>query len=362
MSIPFNESEMKVVSEIPSRFGGPGTPVYDFPVTPREAYWGMIKREPVWEPTNIETLLFCPRIIPDNIARAMVFDGTMFNMRQDGGGKDMFGVDWEYVPQVGGSMVRPGNPMLEDANDWYDKLVWPDIDSWDWEGNAKIANEKYLAPNKDKFVNFWFMTGWFERLISLMEFDSAIYALVDEDQQDAVKAFFEKLSDLYIRIFDKVLTYYDHVDGFLIHDDWGAQRETFFSPAVCEEMIVPYMKKVTDFLHSKGKVCELHSCGQILKQVPNMIKAGWDCWQPQVMNDIHKIYELYGDKIVVAAVPDLFDPKTATEEEQRASARKFAEEYCSPDKPTYLNFVALQVLTPAFREEIYRQSRIRYGG
>lgn len=358
MSIPFDPSELKVVSETPSFTGGPATPIYDFPVTPREAFAGMLAHKPVWMPTNIETLLFCPGIIPDNVARAMVFDGTPFNPHTDGGGKDMFGIDWEYVPQVGGSMVRPGHPLLEDATEWYDKIVWPDIDSWDWEGSAKIANEKYLKT--DKFINFWFMNGWFERLISLMEFDGAIMALVDEDQKDAVKEFFDRLTDLYIRIFDKALSYYSHIDGFLIHDDWGSQRETFFSPAVCEEMIVPYMKRVTDFLHSKGKTCELHSCGQILKQVPNMIKAGWDCWQPQPMNDIHKIYELYGDKIVVAAMPDLFDPRTATEEEQRASARKFADEYCAPDRPSYLSFAALQVLTPAFREELYKQSRINY--
>jgi hypothetical protein len=29
----------------------------------------------------------------------------------------MFGIEWEYVPQVGGSMVRPGKPFVEDANE-----------------------------------------------------------------------------------------------------------------------------------------------------------------------------------------------------------------------------------------------------
>ena len=359
MSIPaFDPSELKVVSEIPSFFGGPATPVYNYPVTPKEAYAGMLSGKPVWEPTTIETRLFCPKIIPDNIARAQVFDGSPFNALTDGGGKDMFGVEWEYVAQVGGSMVRPGNPLLEDANEWREKLVWPDIDAWDWEGSAKFSNDAYV--DCDKYVNVWFLNGWFERLISFMEFDGAIMAMVDEDQKDAVKELFDKLTDLYIRIFDKFITYFPKIDGFLIHDDWGSQRETFFSPAVCEEMIVPYMKRATDFIHSKGKTAELHSCGQILKQVPNMIAAGWDCWTPQPMNDIRKIYELYGDKIVIAAMPDEFDPRTTSEEEQRAFARKFADEYCRPEKPTYTNFSAIPMLTPAFREELYIQSRKNY--
>lgn len=360
MSIPaFNLSELKVVSEVPSYFRGPATPLYDFPVTPKEAYASMLARKPVWQPTSIETRLFAPRILPDNIARGFVFDALPFDPMKSGGGKDMFGIEWEYIPAVGGSMVRPGNPLLKDANEWCDKIIWPDINAWDWDGSAKDNNDAYI--DCDKYVNVWFMNGWFERLISFMDFDGAIMAMVDEDQKDAVKELFDMLTDLYLKIFDKFITYFPKIDGFNIHDDWGSQRETFFSPAVVEEMIVPYMKRVTDFIHARGKSCELHSCGQILKQVPNMITAGWDCWTPQPMNDIRKIYELYGNKIIIAVMPEEFDPKTTPEEEQRAIARAYADEFCTPSKPSYLNISAIPLLTPAFREELYKQSRINYG-
>jgi hypothetical protein len=29
------------------------------------------------------------------------------------------------------------------------------------------------------------------------------------------------------------------IDGFNVHDDWGQQKETFFFPAVAEEMLSP---------------------------------------------------------------------------------------------------------------------------
>ena len=122
------------------------------------------------------------------------------------------------------------------------------------------------------------------------------------------------------------------------------------------------MKRVTDFIHSKGRFCELHSCGQILKQVPNMIKAGWDCWAGQPMNDFKKIYELYGDKIILAIAPEPFDGNTISEAEQRALAREYANAFCNPDKPTYMSIAAVSLLTPAYREEMYRQSRINYSG
>ena len=88
-----------------------------------------------------------------------------------------------------------------------------------------------------------FLNGFgFERLISFMGFEAAAMALVDEEQQDALKELFDRLSDLYCRIIDKCCEAYD-IDGFIIHDDWGTQRAPFFSFDTGRELLVPYMKK-----------------------------------------------------------------------------------------------------------------------
>jgi hypothetical protein len=337
-------------------FNMPPSPIYRFPVTMKEAVKGLLRREAVWQICDIETLMFAPRIYPDNVARALVSEADAMPP-EEGGGPDIFGIEWEYIPVATGSMVRPGKPLLADANEWMEKVVWPDIDSWDWEGSSK-RNAAFL--NNDRYNSCWIQNGWFERLITFMDFEGAILAIVDEDQKDAVKALFDKLSDLYIKLIDKFLQYFPGIDGFLIHDDWGSQKETFFAPSVVEEMIVPYMKRVTDFIHSKNRFCELHSCGQILKQVPNIIKAGWDCWAGQPMNDFKIIYELYGDKLVLAIAPEAFDGNTVSEAEQRARAREYANAFCNPNKPTYMSIGAVALLTPAYREELYRRSRINY--
>jgi hypothetical protein len=122
-------------------------------------------------------------------------------------------------------------------------------------------------------------------------------------------------------------------------------------------MLVPYMKRLNDFIHSKGKYSDFHCCGQNLKQVPNMIKAGWDSWSGQPMNDTAKAYELYGDQILIGVLAPTLAPD-ATEEEQRAAAREYADKYCRPDKPSVLN--GGFSLNQAFREELYKQSRINY--
>ena len=358
MAIPaFDPKELKVVSETMG-FHGLSMPIFDFPVTMREGYRALYERRPIWQITGIEGQIFTPRIIPDNVARALVFEAQKFDSK-NGGGPDMFGIEWEYVPMAGGSMVRPGKPFMEDASEWYDKLVFPDIEKWDWEGCAKENNGTYV--NDQKFTSVWFQTGWFERLISFMDFEGAIMAMFDEDQQDAVKDLFDHVSDLYIRIIDKFIDYFPCIDYFYMHDDWGSQKETFFSPALCNEMVVPAMRKVTDHIHARGKFAELHSCGQIMKQVPNMIEAGWDAWGGQKMNDTQKMYELYGDKILIGVIPDEFDPKTTSEKEQREMARKFAEKFCNPEKPCFVNSNAGSFLTLPYREELYERSRRIFG-
>ncbi len=351
----FDEKELDVQNNDVSMFGT--IPIYNYPVTPKEAHKAMLDHKPIWVTTGAETTIFTPLCYPDNIARAFVFEARPFNPA-DGGGKDIFGIEWEYIPVANGSMVRPGKPFLEYADEWYDKIVWPNPEEWDWKGTAEL-NQEYL--NTDKYVMFMILNGWFERLISFMEFEGAIMAMADEDYQEDVIKLFDKLSDLYIKVIDLVCEYMPQVDGFCVHDDWGSQKETFFSPALVEKVIVPAMRKVTDHIHAKGKYAELHSCGQIYKQVPNIIKAGWDNWNPQPMNDTEKIFEEYGDQLVVGVIPQMSSAEDADEATQIAEADAFVQKICSdPKKTATINYSAVRRMTNAFARELYKASRIAY--
>ncbi|MBR3397219.1 MAG: methyltransferase [Lachnospiraceae bacterium] len=358
MSYPFHDDELEVIGHLPTRSGI--MPLYRFPVTMKENVRAtLLKEEPVWECLGYENQIFTPRIMPENAVRGLVFEAKPFDNDTQAGGKDMFGIEWEYIPSVGGSMVRPGKPFLEDMYDWEEKIKWPDVDAWDWAGSAE-ENKEYVKTTRA--LQVWIQTGWFERLISFMDFEDAIMALFDDDQQPQILAFFDRLADLYINIIDHYITWFPMITSFYMHDDWGSQKETFFSPALVEKMIVPSMRKVTDHIHARGYCAELHSCGQIRKQVPNMIKAGWDTWSGQPMNDARAIYEEYGDQIVVGVIPDIFDPDATTVEEQRERARAFVREYCRPGRPTVINRMGAEFITDAFREEVYKQSRLIYGG
>ena len=360
MGIKFDEKELQVLEISPS-FRNSRVPVFNFPLTMREGWRRMaVDKKPEWLCTSVEVGNFYPDIIPDNRARGFVNDGGINISDEEKGGKDMFGIEWVYVPVAGGSMEKPGNPHLfDDANDWKEHIVWPDINTWDWEGCSK-RNKEFL--NNGKFNYIPLLNGFgFERLISFMGFEDAAVALVDEDQHDALKELFDKLSDLYCGIVDKCCQYFD-IDGFLVHDDWGSQRAPFFSFEAGRDLLVPYMRKVTDHIHAHGKVAELHSCGCNEKQIENFIAAGWDIWGPMAnINDTQALFEQYGDQIIIGVNPDAYDPENDSEEVIRAKARAFVEKFCSnPKKICIVNRYFSPYLQGVYAEELYKASRQIY--
>ena len=96
------------------------------------------------------------------------------------------------------------------------------------------------------------------------------------------------------------------------------------------------MKRVTDFLHAHGKHCDFHSCGMNETMVPNMIAAGWDSWMPQTINNIERIYQTYGDQLIIAVTYPWPAP-CATEQEQLAAVEDYMEKFCNPHKPSLLD-------------------------
>lgn len=351
--IPFSEKELEVLGELPPEFEGlESTKIYNTPISNKEN-WKLLFREkhPVWVPGDIDNTFFSPTVIPDSGARALVVEAIPFDPDSQGGGPDMYGTEWVYQPQQMGSMVRPGVPRVADMNDWKEIVKRPDIDAWDWEASAK-ANREYLSV--DRYICCQLLSGWFERLISLMDFAEAALALIDEDQQDAVHEFLDATSDDMCKIIDKICEYMPEVDGFVIHDDWAGQASPFFSQDTAMEMIVPHMRKVTDHIHAKGKFAELHSCGHGETRIEAIIAAGWDAWAPQPMNDVPALYEKYGNKIVL-----MLDPGVLPEDDeptQREKARAFAHRFCKPGKVA-IPGGELYINLPAFVEELYIETR-----
>lgn len=353
--IPFNSKELEKAGEY-FQIPGPGTlPKYSFPIAPRENFLRAVKeRDPLWIPDYYDLTTLCPACYPDSIARGFVMGPESFDYMDDDkkGGKDMFGIDWVYVPVAGGSMVEPGNPTLEDMNDWREKVTMPDVDSWDWAGSKEKFDE--FLKEDDGVRVLWIFTGLFERLIALLDFENAALALVDEDQEEAVHSFFSELCGVYEKMIKHYKEDFD-ADIIYFHDDWGAQKSPFFSLEVCMEFIVPYLKRIVDYTHSLGILFEMHSCGMNDMLVPAYLEAGVDLWAPQQQNDFDKIIEMVDGKIVIG----IWDaaPEEGTDDEKYAVGKAVADKYAPDYKKHPIYTCNLWSVQEKFKEGLYVESR-----
>jgi hypothetical protein len=155
-------------------------------------------------------------------------------------------------------------------------------------------------------------------------------------------------------MIDKYIYCYNF-DMLCLHDDWGSQRAPFFSLATAREMIVPHMKKVSDYCHAHGIFFDLHSCGKNELLVPAMIEAGVDVWSPQPMNDIGMLIKKYPEMNFGYSIPGI--NMDMNDEELFTAIDKFI----NVDFKGHTNFVAsAMTMNPKAREFLYEISRKAY--
>lgn len=335
----------------------PPHPILNRPISAKENWKLLISgKKPYWIPLGgwafCDLNVFRPRINPDNVACHITFDGEpAVEYKSNTMKSSWFYLEWEYIPSAGGATVHPGNPKVKDITKWEEYVSMPNLDDLDWE-SCKNNNKEFLDVDKSNQLGI--LSGLWERLMSLMDVENAAIAMIDDDEKEGVKRFFDKYTDFLIKYIEKMNDTVD-IDCVLIHDDWGHQHSTFLSLDTYKEMLVPYYKRITDACHKMGLWFELHSCGKNQTLVPAYIEMGVDLWCPQVMNDIDTILETYKDEPIAFGVGEPPLSPDATENEIQEAAKIWVEKY--KDYKVVQYYLAAP---PTFTKYVYEFSRIAY--
>lgn len=91
--------------------------------------------------------------------------------------------------------------------------------------------------------------------------------------------------------------------AYICGADFGTQRGPFCSNEVFNSLYKPYYQKVNNWIHehTTWKTFK-HCCGSILRLIPELIDAGFDCLNPVQWTadnmDRHELKKLYGDSVV----------------------------------------------------------------
>ncbi|MBQ9030511.1 MAG: hypothetical protein IJ106_03545 [Parasporobacterium sp.] len=198
--------------------------------------------------------------------------------------------------------------------------------------------------------------------MALMDVEEACVALIDEEQEEGVRDFFDWYADFLISYIDRVADLLPELDGVLIHDDWAHQRGPFFSPGTAREMLVPYTRRIIDHCHARGLSYEIHCCGDCSQLIPVFIEMGADMWGGQeTTNDFAAYAHQYKDENFVFCVSAPSFGPDVTEEEIDTAARNWVEEF--KDCHVALRMLDLGTGKPAdprFVAGVYKYSRIAF--
>jgi uroporphyrinogen decarboxylase len=81
----------------------------------------------------------------------------------------------------------------------------------------------------------------------------------------------------------------------------GYKNRTFFSNELYAELLQPAHKRAIDWAHNHGIKAHLHSCGDVMTRVPQLVEIGLDGLNPIEIKagmDIKALKRDYGDKLV----------------------------------------------------------------
>ena len=276
---------------------GVDVPRFDTPITARENFRRAVGRNnPCWMPNPLTD---AQPIMANDVMGHMV-DGKQIHSdmssRSDGdyNFRDWFNTEWTWVQSAGGAMLRPGTQCLSDILNWEKEIVWPDLTVWGFEEKAAWYMREVYNPDKAHTYNMG--RGLTERLVSLLGgYTETMIALAVEPE--AVRSFFERLADFIIDMFDVISSLYP-LDMVTMHDDWGTEKDTFFSEKMMEELVFEPTKRIVDHVKSRDIYFELHSCGNVTRFLPYMVDLGIDVVQLQRRAvDLPAMKAKYGNKI-----------------------------------------------------------------
>ncbi|MDR3310423.1 MAG: hypothetical protein LBS90_03625 [Oscillospiraceae bacterium] len=302
-------------------------PDFDKPVSPVENFYRAARRDkPLWLPnavTDFQTLMTQDVVYtkPGDVQLHANFKDPR-NKTENYEFYEWFGGSWTWVVSAGGAMLTPGCTVCSDIAEWETQITFPKLAGWDFESRAADFMRDEYDPNR--VMHFDIGRGVTERLVSVTGgYTDGMLALAAEP--DAVRAFFERYTDFLIELFDRIHSLYN-LNLLTLHDDWGTERDTFFSERMMEDLVFAPTKRFIDYVHSKNCVFELHSCGNVGRFLPHMIDMGADLLQLQARaNDIHALKAKYGDRIGFNVSPEI--PAGAADGERERAVREFVGHY-----------------------------------
>ena len=249
--------------------------------------------------------------------------------RLNGGGKDIWGVNYVPTYETGNALLpEPNNFILKDIRKWRDVIKAPDISGIDWEDMVKKHIEKTEIDRTQTVLALNLHFGYFQHLMSFMGFSEGLTAMFEEP--DEVMALFDYICDFYMQVADNVIDIYKP-DVLTFMDDTAAWGASFISPQMYKDLLIPFHDRWAQRGRERGLRMTMHNCGKCEEILDYLVEMGINSWDPaQTCNDLVAVKAKFGNRLVIAGGWDgrgrLLDPDV-TDEEIVASVEETFSKY-----------------------------------
>jgi uroporphyrinogen decarboxylase len=167
--------------------------------------------------------------------------------------------------------VGSASAVIRDRDD-LDRFAWPraeDIDQSVYDGLPAL-----LPPSMKAIVTIGhvFTGAW-----QLMGFEAFCMALVDD--RGLVLEVVERLGRETLRLLDRVLDH-DVVGAICLQDDIAYTNGLMISLPMLRQVFFPWLTTAVQHCHAAGRPVILHSDGDVLQAIPELVACGIDALHP----------------------------------------------------------------------------------
>jgi len=183
------------------------------------------------------------------------------------------------MPKKGGHYYDMVSAPLAGSMDKEEgKCVFPPVP--EIEPEAVTQAQAYQEAGYPVVIREQYGNGFLQNAPKVYGYEDWMMMLALDDKR--AYEYMDNLLEGKMRYWDNVVAAFgDTIDIVCELDDLGTQNGPFIDPAMLKKKIKPYYRKLFDYIHkiTKAKVY-MHSCGSVVKVIPDLIEVGVDILNP----------------------------------------------------------------------------------
>lgn len=195
-------------------------------------------------------------------------------------------------------------------------------------GRLDRARAVLAVHGQDKYCVGMIHLALFERLHCLRGMENTFYDL--HAHKEEVGRLCQALTEYLVQLIgDWCQT---SVSAIFLTEDWGSQEGLMISPGMWKECFKPHYRRIFDEIHHWNKDVFFHSCGNVMRIIPELVDLGVDVLdpvQPAAM-DLAEVARGFGGKICLCGGIDDQRLESNSPQQVRDEVRRAIEILGSP--------------------------------